>query len=285
MIKELRPVVCQEVLSMASNITYSIVPDWYDGTYRDLKMHLIIPKHRQAHPPQPCILFLCGGAYAVVNGSIWLPEMMDFAREGYTVATIEYRTSNHDPFPAQLIDAKSAVRFLKAHAEQFCIDPHRIVAAGESAGGTLCSLLGVTAGLKQYDQGDYLEYDSSVAAVVDFYGPVNMAETAVETPGNGVVQSWAIKAFLGDAHDPDITRQASALTYVTPAAPPFMILHGTQDAIVNIQTQSDLLYQSLQENHVYVEYLRLTGADHGADAFYQPEIKREILAFLKKVLP
>lgn len=282
--KEINAEICTEVLSLAGNITYSMVPDWYEGTYRDLKMHLILPKHRENHRRQPCFLFICGGAYAVVNGAIWLPEMMDFARAGYTVATIEYRTSNHDPFPAQLIDAKSAVRFLKAHADQFCIDPEKIVAAGESAGGTLCSLLGVTPRLREYDQGAHLEYDSSVAAVVDFYGLVDMTKASAETPGQGVVQSWALNAFLGDSYSRETARQASVLEYITPEAPPFMILHGMQDTVVNIETQSDVLYKRLVENKVYTEYLRLKDAGHGDDAFYQAEIKQQVLAFLQKVL-
>lgn len=272
----------QEVLSLVNGVTYSMVPHWYEGTYRDLKMNLILPKHRENHPAQPCLLFLCGGAYSVVDDAIWMPELMYFARRGYTVATINYRTSNQAIFPAQLIDAKAAVRFLKAHAGQFCIDPERIVISGESAGGTLCSLVGVTGGEAEFEQGDFLDYDSRVAAVVDFYGPVDMLAAA----GKGAqgMPDWIIPSFLGAGYDEATARRASAIEYVNALTPPFMILHGTADPVVDMKSQSDRMYEKLQENGVYVEYLRFTDAGHGADVFYQPEVKERICKFLDKVL-
>lgn len=282
MITELNVKTVQEVLSLVNGVSYSMVPHWYNGTYRDLKMNLIVPKHRENHPAQPCLLFLCGGAYSVVDDAIWMPELMYFARRGYTVATINYRTSNQAIFPAQLIDAKAAVRFLKAHAKQFCIDPDRIAISGESAGGTLCSLVGVTGGMAEFEQGDFLEYDSRVAAVVDFYGPVDMI--AASGKGAQGMPDWIIPAFLGMGYDEAAMHKASAIEYVGSDTPPFMILHGTEDPVVDIASQSDRMYEKLREAGVYVEYLRLQGEGHGADAFYQPEIKEHICKFLDKVL-
>ena len=85
--KEISVNVEQEVLSLVTDITYSCVPDWYDAVYTDLKMNLIIPKHREAHEKMPAILWLCGGAYSVVSNSAWMPELMYFARHGYIVAS------------------------------------------------------------------------------------------------------------------------------------------------------------------------------------------------------
>ena len=104
----------REVLSLITNVTFASVPCWYGASRRDLKMDLIVPKNRTNHPACPAIVWICGGAYRVVNRSVWLPEMMRFARAGYVVASIEYRTSNEAIFPAQLIDVKAAVRFLRA---------------------------------------------------------------------------------------------------------------------------------------------------------------------------
>ncbi len=128
--KEISVNVEQEVLSLVTDITYSCVPDWYDAVYTDLKMNLIIPKHREAHKKMPAILWLCGGAYSVVSNSAWMPELMYFARHGYIVASAEYRTSNKATFPAGIVDVKSAIRYLKAHADSFCIDPEKIFVMG-----------------------------------------------------------------------------------------------------------------------------------------------------------
>lgn len=276
-----------ETLSLVTGIAYSMAPHWYDHTYVNLTMNLLLPKHIAGHAKQPCLLFLCGGAYSVVDNAVWMPELMYFARRGYTVATINYRTSNSAPFPAQLIDAKAAVRFLKAHSEQFCIDPNRIAIAGESAGGTLSALVGTTAGMREYERGDFLEYDSSVAAVVDYYGPVDLR--AIVSPVSNhrqeeQVADWTIPAFLGADASGETARQASAICHVSADTPPFIILHGTEDPLVDIVSQSDRLYDVLLEKGVYTEYYRFLGAGHGEDVFYQPEAKQLVLCFLNRVL-
>ena len=281
---DLRVPVRREVLAMAAGITYSVVPDWYDATCRNLTMNLIFPKYPLGHAPQPCLLFLCGGAYSVVNSAVWLPELMYFAERGYTVATIDYRTSNQPIFPAALIDAKSAVRFLKAHAAQFAIDPARIAISGESAGGTLAALVGATAGNPAWEQGDWLNFDSSVAAVVDYYGPVDLIASAkAALPVGGDVADWTLSAFLGAGYGEAQARAASAICHVGKDTPPFMLLHGTDDPVVNIHEQSDAMYDRLVECGVRAEYLRLEGAGHGDAAFYQDEVKARVLDFLDRV--
>lgn len=276
-----------EALSLVTGISYCMVPHWYKRTYINLTMNLLLPKHIQGHAKQPCLLFLCGGAYSVVDDAIWLPELMYFARQGYTVATIDYRTSNMACFPEPLMDVKAAMRFLKAHADEFCIDPERIAIAGESAGGTLAALVGTTAGAAEYERGEHLEYSSAPAAVVDYYGIVDLRK--VVTPENDhaqdeVVEEWMLPAFLGAGFSQETAQRASAICHVDANTPPFMILHGTEDPLVDIATQSDRMYEKLLEKGVYTEYYRFLGAGHGEDVFYQPEAKQLVLNFLNKVL-
>lgn len=281
----------REVLSLLTDIGFSQVPDWYDASVRTLKMNLIVPKHRENHPPQPCLLFFCGGAFATVNGAVWLPEMMYFAERGFTVATAEYRTSNQATFPAALIDAKAAVRFLKGHAAALCVDPQRIFVAGESAGGTICSLVGLTQGQAEYDQGDYLDHDSDVRGVIDYYGPTDIpaavaAMRQVQADGRaigGPVNTWIFDAFLGEGYSEDTARRASAQTLLGGRVPPFCILHGTSDSLVEIGAQSDAFYDKLIARGADAEYYRLEGAEHGDDAFYQDEVKEIILRFMKRI--
>lgn len=279
--KEISVELEHEVLSLVTDITYSCVPDWYDAVFTDLKMNLILPKHREQHEKMPAILWLCGGAYSVVSNSAWMPELMYFARRGYVVASAEYRTSNKAVFPAGMIDVKAAIRYLKAHADRFCIHPDQIIVMGESAGATYASLAGVTAEVTEWEQGDYLTMDSSVAGVVDFYGPSNIKKAAVVK--NDIVPSWATTAFLGeDSYEVNAGR-ASAVNYVSHDSAPFLIFHGVNDRTVPVE-QSDELYEKLREHGCYVEYYQLKGADHGEDYFYQDSVKDIILAFLDKIL-
>ena len=279
----------REVLSLITDITFSNVSCWYDASRRDLKMDLILPKNRTVHSACPTIVWICGGAYRVVNRSVWLPEMMRFARAGYVVASIEYRTSNEAIFPAQLIDVKSAVRFLRAHAKEYCVDPGKIFALGESAGGTMASLLGVTGNQKELDQGDHLDQTSAVQGVVDYYGVVDLSDASAEKDRklaaanqSNDVPYFAFEEFLGVGYGKAEADKASAIQYVSEETPPFMILHGTEDAVVPM-AQSEKLYNTLQKAGIPCEMAVVEGAAHGDDLFYQDEMTYLVLSFLDRL--
>ena len=252
-------------------------------------MDLILPKNRTVHSACPTIVWICGGAYRVVNRSVWLPEMMRFARAGYVVASIEYRTSNEAIFPAQLIDVKSAVRFLRAHAKEYCVDPGKIFALGESAGGTMASLLGVTGNQKELDQGDHLDQTSAVQGVVDYYGVVDLSDASAEKDRklaaanqSNDVPYFAFEEFLGVGYGKAEADKASAIQYVSEETPPFMILHGTEDAVVPM-AQSEKLYNTLQKAGIPCEMAVVEGAAHGDDLFYQDEMTYLVLSFLDRL--
>lgn len=280
----------REVLSLITDITFSNISCWYDASRRDLKMDLIVPKSRTVHPACPAIVWICGGAYRVVNRAVWLPEMMRFARAGYVVASIEYRTSNEANFPAQLIDVKSAVRFLRAHAKEYCVDPGKIFALGESAGGTMASLLGVTGNQKELDQGDHLDQSSAVQGVVDYYGVVDLSDASAERDRMSAaanqsndVPYFAFEEFLGVGYGKAEAEKASAIRYLSENTPPFMILHGTKDTVVPM-AQSEKLYDALQKQGVPCEFLVVKDAAHGDDLFYQDEVSDAVLQFLNSIL-
>lgn len=272
----------REVLALINDIAFSCVPAWYGATRRNLKMSLIVPKNRENHPACPLLIWICGGAYRCVDRAVWVPEMMYFAERGYVVASIEYRTSNDAMFPGALIDVKSAIRYLKAHAKEYCIDTERICIMGESGGGTMASLAGVTGECKEYDQGDYLEYDSKVNAVVDFYGIVDMIHTPFTVNGHDV-PVFMLDDFIGTDYTEEMAEKASAITYVSKNTPPFLILHGNQDPSVPVE-QSRMMYEKLQNCGVKSNLYILDGAGHAEDCFYQNEIKVMIEDFLKTVL-
>ena len=273
----------REVLSLITGVTYANVPSWYGATRRDLHMDLIVPKNRVGHAPRPCIVWFCGGAFRVMDRAVWMPELMRFAEAGFVAASVEYRTGNEAIFPAPLVDAKAAVRFLRAHAEDFCIDPARIVSAGESAGGAIACLLGVTGEDRSLDQGDWLDQSSSVAAVVDYYGLADMTISLEGFEGNDIVPPWMLEEALGVRYTRQQAEAASAIKRVTPSAPPHLILQGLEDTVVS-PSQSRNYFEKLRENGVTAELLELEDAQHGDDLFFQDEVKDRVLQFLQRTL-
>lgn len=279
--KVLRIAPEKEALTLITGLTYARVPSWYNVTREDLKMDIVLPKHREGHAPMPAILWLCGGAFCVVDRSVWMPQMVELARRGYVIASINYRTSNALPFPAPLQDVKAAIRFLRANAEEFCIAPDRIAVMGESAGGTLAALAGVTMNRPEFETGAWPDTSSAVQAVVDFYGLTDLS-IMPEHNEDANVADWTLQAFLGSI-SPQTLEVASAVNYVTDCTPPFMILHGTSDITVDI-ANSENLYEKLTQCGVYAEYYVLEGAAHGDDRFYQEPVYDLIDAFLKRTL-
>lgn len=271
-----------EVYALITNVAFANVPAWYGTVTRSLMMDIITPKNRAGHARLPLIVWICGGAYRCVSRSAWLPELMPLAKMGYVIASVEYRTVNDGTFREAYADVKTAIRFLKAHAEQYCIDPNRIVVMGESAGGTMASIAGTTGNKPLFLSGDYPDYDSSVNAVVDFYGVVDCLHTPVASDGRDL-PPYMMQDFLGVDYDEATAWEASAIRYVDENTPPFLIFHGNQDVRVPVE-QSERLYAALQAAGVRADYYVIDGAGHGEDCFYQKNIMEIIAAFLKEML-
>ena len=160
------PVIC-----LGDEITYGQRPEWSDATWRPLKMSLM--RYRQwfdydPHEKMPVIIWICGGGFTHADKNVWAPEMEYYARHGFIVASIDYSTVARTVWPMQIEDIKLAIRFLRAHAEQYHVDKERIVVMGESAGAYLAAAVGLLG--REFDKGEYLEESSAVSAVVPFYG-------------------------------------------------------------------------------------------------------------------
>lgn len=289
--KELNVETKQRCWSLVSNITYATVPSWYGATRRNLKCSICMPKVR-GEERFPLLIWLCGGAFKVMDTEVWWPQWTEFARKGCVVASVEYRTSNEEVFPAALCDVKAAIRYLKAHADWYGIDPNRVFVAGESAGGALASLAGVTGSkeLGKYDVGEWLNVDSSVRGVIDYYGVTDMRSSKGDdkqensgVQGNSNATFGATEQFLGiEGNQEELQREASAICHISSATPPFLIFHGEKDDLVDI-AQSDHLYQRLCEANVRADYYVLKGEGHGADVFYQEELMELVRRFIESV--
>lgn len=274
----------EPIITLMPDVAFSQVSFWFNATLRQLKMDILLPKHRDIAGPQPLIVWVCGGAFQQVDRHVWLGEMLWYAKHGFTVASVEYRTSMDAVWPAQIVDVKSAIRFLRAHAEELCVDPRRIAIMGESAGGYLAVMAGVTGNVREFDQGEHLDQSSAVQAVVDYYGVSQMKSIAHSDGRSGdvvVIHGDPIALLMGGSQDtiPEAYLKASPITWVDEKCPPFLILHGDCDPLVDI-SQSELLYEALKKAGVPVEFDIYTGVTHGADEFYQANAKQRVADFL-----
>jgi acetyl esterase/lipase len=229
----------------------------------------------------PLIVWVHGGAW--LGGSKDRSPALSFLKEGYAVASINYRLSQHATFPAQIEDCKAAIRWLRANAGKYGIDPERIGVWGSSAGGHLVALLGSAGDVKTFDQGDNLGVSSRVQAVCDFFGPSDFLQIG-KMPSDinhDAPDSPEARLIGGAVHEnKEKAERANPITYVTRDDPPFLILHGDKDRTVPIN-QSELLHGALKKAGVNSTFHVVEGAGHG---FGGPEIQAMVRAFFEKHL-
>jgi acetyl esterase/lipase len=248
------------------------------GGGRPLKMHILRPKVAPKES-MPVLVWIHGGGWSGGNKDSGIFLLSPYANRGYFCATIEYRLSGEATFPAQIEDCKCAIRFLRAKAKQFNLDPDRIGVWGASAGGHLVALLGTSASVKELEgKGGWPEYSSRVQAVCDFCGPTDLAALAGKSKG----ANNPIAKLLGGAPVDQMQKAALAnpITHVTREAPPFLIVHGEKDTLV-VPTQSELLRDALKKAGVPVTLYIAPGQGHGLGG---PEISRLVQEFFDRQL-
>jgi acetyl esterase/lipase len=246
--------------------------------FRRLSMDIWLP--RAAAGPVPLVVWIHGGAFQLGDRRELPPTFAPDSvfrllnEAGIACATVDYRHALEALFPAQLHDIKAAVRYLRGHANVLGIDPERIGAWGESAGGHLAALLGVTGKREDLEGGLGVQgHSSAVSAVVDFYGVSSLPDMPpMDTPA-GLMSGALVAAvppgmsmepgpmLVGGTADPALLAAASPLDYVTAGAPPFLLIHGDSDGLVPL-SQSELLADALTEAGVRHELITVAGADH-----------------------
>jgi acetyl esterase/lipase len=274
---------------------------WRDVVYavergfRPLMLDVTVPDGKG---PWPMVVFIHGGAWFVGHPTISNPkyQKLNFINKlvdaGFAVARISYRFSAEARFPVQLHDCKSAIRFLRKNATHFGVDPHRFAAMGDSAGGHLASMVGVTN--NNYEMEGVvgqLKGSSAVQAVVNWFGPVNFL--TMEADARAANINWpshdaadAPEALLiGGSVQENIAAAlaASPLTYITAHAPPFLIQHGTKDRMVPF-AQSQTLANALQKAGCNVTLKPIEGADHCFWGVPEEGIVEDVIGFLNQVL-
>jgi acetyl esterase/lipase len=241
------------------------------GGYRPLQLDVLVPV---TESPAPLVVWVHGGAW-MIGDRRYLPETLrpdqifdELLAAGLAVATIDYRHAAEAPFPAQLNDAKAAVRYLRAHADVLGVDTSRIGIWGESAGGHLAALVALTP-----DNADLegtlgvVGPSSAVDVVVDWYGVADLATMPRMTPPPEIAAMLPPELLIAPEDvllaglDEATRAAASPVNHVTAGAPPFLLVHGTADALVPF-TQSRELANSLNSSGVPVRLEPVDGAGH-----------------------
>lgn len=270
---------------LCQDISYAMTDYWFGHTARDLKMDIIYPEDKSKK--YPCILWICGGAWLIMDKGAHIPYLSNLAQKGFVVASVQYRTSNEANFPEQLKEIKSAIRFLKAHANRFNIDASKIGVSGESAGGHLACLAALDHN-KENDAGLFLEFDSSVQAACPWYPPTDFKtfpplKTNPQMPGADLSSPESLLLGYNPIKFPELAEKANPVNLITKDAPPFLIIHGNNDHTVPF-SQGELLYNDLEKNGTDVTLLELNNADHADIRFFQDEVWNYMAEFFHRVL-
>jgi acetyl esterase/lipase len=238
--------------------------------------------------PYPAVLLLHGGAWTMgsrkdlsVSDRKGSPSLIEqIAAQGYVVASASYRLAPKHKFPAQIEDARTAVRFLRTNAKKYNLDPDKIAAGGFSAGGHLALLLGL-ADKDSFKNDEYPEQSSRVQCVVDFFGPTDMSLYAASE----AVEDIYMVPFLGKACKTDKTvyAKASPIEYVTKDDPPILIIHGNVDFVVPI-VHSERLLKKLTDAGVKGEMITVKGEGHGWDGKAAVKSTQDAIRFLDEHL-
>ena len=239
--------------------------------------------------PFPAFVLIHGGGWSGGNRATFHTLAIEAAKRGYVATTISYRLTQPDattklgkvPFPAQINDCKCAVRWLRANADKYRVDRNRIAVGGGSAGGHLSLLVGLTdASHKLEGDGGHADQSSRVQAVVNIFGPTDMAELWKSSPDARPF----IKGLIGEPDSsPEAYKAASPVTYISEDDPPVLTLHGDKDTLVP-PSQAKLLGEKIKAAKAKHELLIIEGAGHGFAGEAQKKSNEAMWSFLDKQL-
>lgn len=283
---------------MSNSSFASVSPTFKDVAYADQsssqKLDIYIPSN--GNSPFPVVLMIHGGGFMFGDKAdgTGLAGTDALLAAGFAVASINYRLSGEAIYPAQIYDAKTAVRYLRAHAGEYDLNPEKIGAWGASAGGNLAALLGTTCGVTDLEGINLGNEDQSscVQAVVDWFGPIDflkMDEQFADTscPQTHDDASSPESMLVGAAIQtvPELVKTTNPMNYIDNEDAPFFIQHGSADCNIP-PVQGKLLADALVEaiGPDEVTYSLLDGAGHGGDQFAATENIASIIAFLDKYL-
>lgn len=283
-----------------SHITTKYIDVPYGSVSETQTLNVYLPN--EGASPYPVIVVIHGGGFMMGSATSGdLADMFEGLNRGYAIASVNYRLSGEATFPAAVNDVRAAVRFLKANAARYELDTNRMAVWGASAGANLAAMVGTTPNVDALngDNLENLDYDSSVQAVVDWFGPIEFLAMDEQFETLGIKPTLGAtdrdrspeSRYIGQiiSADPELTEQANPTSYIgtldVATAPSFFIQHGTDDANVPIlqsKNFANALTAALGGDKV--TYRVIEGAGHGTKEFSTEENLNLVFAFLDKTL-
>jgi acetyl esterase/lipase len=247
------------------------------------KLDLYVPG--KGSGPFPVIVWIHGGGFRQGGKEAHriFPLVTSFVADGIAVASINHRYSTQAIFPAQIHDAKAAVKWLRANSGTYRLDPNRVVAWGASSGAHLAALLGTSAGVREL--GDQDDRTSRVQAVIDFFGTSDLSQLDAHRLPDGMIHNLPTAPgpqWIGGLLTENVgsVKQANPITHVSRDDPAFLIVHGDQDRTVP-HHQSEILAAALKNANVPHVFRTVAGAGHGDEVFRAAPLREWVTGFLR----
>jgi len=228
---------------------------------RHLRLDLFMPDS-SGGGPYPGVILIHGGGWSSGSRSMLVPMAERLAARGYVTATVDYRLSGEALYPAAVYDLKAAVRWMRANAEQYRVDPSKIAAYGCSAGGELASFIGTTNGVSKFEgEGGYGEFSSEVQAIVNVDGLLDFTNANSTKYDKNPAKPSAAHRWLGDSYkdDPALWKAASPISYVSKHVPPMLLINSS---MAHYHAGRDKMVHRLNTLGVYSEVDSLPGTIH-----------------------
>lgn len=263
-----------------SDIIFETGIEYTNPDGQHLQLNLARPK--LATGKHPAVMCIHGGGFRAGKRERWDGLCKKLAERGYVAATVTYRLAPKYQFPTAVHDVKAGVRWLRANAAKYSIDPDRIGVVGDSAGGHLVQFLGVTGGVREFEgDGGNADQSSRVTCVVNYYGPSDLTKSY----GKSVDAAVVLPMWLGGDNVKERHKHilASPLYWVTPAAAPTLLIHGTKDPYVAYE-QAEWICDRLKAADVEVELLTFKDAGHGFKGLEAAKAEETMLRFFDKHL-
>ncbi|MCU0879002.1 MAG: alpha/beta hydrolase [Pirellulaceae bacterium] len=246
------------------------------------RLDLYLPKTRAGDKPLPVVVFIHGGGWQNGDKRGGLATLAPLVVSGdYAGVSVGYRLTGEAAWPAQIHDCKAAIRWIRANAKKYGLDPERIGATGPSAGGHLVAMLGTSGDVPDLEGklGEHLSENSRVACVVDQFGPSDLLTMGGMHDRANSPESKLLGGAVQSTKP--LAREASPTTHVTPNDPPFLLIHGTDDRVVPFQ-QSEVLHAALEKAGVESTLVPVEGGGHGN--FRSDEVGKRLRQFFDKHL-
>lgn len=246
------------------------------------KLDLYLPKTRKNDRPLPVVVFIHGGAWQGGDKRGGYRMIAPLVESGdYIGVSVGYRLSGEAIWPAQIHDCKAAIRWLRANAEKYNLDPNKIGVTGTSAGGHLVAMLGTTGDVPNLEGtlGEHVKESSRVQCVVDQFGPTDLLAMGGSHNNPNSPESKLVGGAVQEMQK--VAREASATTHVSQDDPPFLLIHGTNDRTVPF-SQSELLNEALKKVGVEAILVPVEGGGHGG--FPSKELSDRLRKFFDRHL-